>query len=119
MSGDSTTTAPTPSLTLIPQRIQPAADSLDLSAMDNAAHEQAPETSATAETPVFALHRGGKMEIASTVPLRDRADLSLAYTPGVAEVCIAIAENPGFLASARKAKRRSLSRVSMGVLAGD
>ncbi len=46
------------------------------------------------ETPVFALHRGGKMAIAATVPLRDRDDLSLAYTPGVAEVCTAIAEHP-------------------------
>jgi malate dehydrogenase (oxaloacetate-decarboxylating) len=46
------------------------------------------------DTPVFALHRGGKMAVASTVPLRDRADLSLAYTPGVAEVCTAIAEHP-------------------------
>ncbi len=44
--------------------------------------------------PVFALHRGGKMEIAATAPLRDRDDLSLAYTPGVAEVCTAIAEQP-------------------------
>jgi malate dehydrogenase (oxaloacetate-decarboxylating) len=44
--------------------------------------------------PVFALHRGGKMEIASTVPVRDAADLSLAYTPGVADVCTAIAREP-------------------------
>ncbi|WP_174861365.1 NAD(P)-dependent malic enzyme [Embleya hyalina] len=44
--------------------------------------------------PVFALHRGGKMEVRSTVPVRDRDDLSLAYTPGVARVCTAIAENP-------------------------
>ncbi|WP_405587392.1 NADP-dependent malic enzyme [Streptomyces sp. NBC_01190] len=44
--------------------------------------------------PVFALHLGGKMEIASTVPVRDAGDLSLAYTPGVAEVCTAIAEHP-------------------------
>ncbi|NJP67226.1 malic enzyme-like NAD(P)-binding protein [Streptomyces spiramenti] len=44
--------------------------------------------------PVFALHRGGKMAVASTVPLRDTADLSLAYTPGVAKVCSAIAERP-------------------------
>jgi malate dehydrogenase (oxaloacetate-decarboxylating) len=48
----------------------------------------------TAEGAVFALHRGGKLEVAATVPLRDRADLSLAYTPGVAEVCTAIAERP-------------------------
>ncbi|MEU6979860.1 MULTISPECIES: NADP-dependent malic enzyme [unclassified Streptomyces] len=44
--------------------------------------------------PAFALHRGGKMAITATVPLRDRDDLSLAYTPGVAKVCTAIAENP-------------------------
>ncbi len=43
--------------------------------------------------PAFALHLGGKMEIASTVPIRDRDDLSLAYTPGVAKVCSAIAES--------------------------
>ncbi|MFJ4923553.1 NADP-dependent malic enzyme [Streptomyces sp. NPDC088725] len=42
----------------------------------------------------FALHRGGKMAIQATVPVRDRDDLSLAYTPGVAKVCSAIAENP-------------------------
>jgi malate dehydrogenase (oxaloacetate-decarboxylating) len=51
-------------------------------------------TAARDAEPVFALHRGGKMEVAATVPLRDRADLSLAYTPGVAEVCTAIAEQP-------------------------
>src|SRR5438270_11780492 len=50
--------------------------------------------SAGHSTPVFDLHRGGKMEVRATVPLRDRADLSLAYTPGVAEVCTAIAERP-------------------------
>ena len=45
-------------------------------------------------SPVFALHRGGKIEVVSKVPVRDRADLSLAYTPGVAEVCLAIADQP-------------------------
>jgi malate dehydrogenase (oxaloacetate-decarboxylating) len=44
--------------------------------------------------PVFALHRGGKMEIRATVPMRGAEDLSLAYTPGVARVCTAIAEQP-------------------------
>ncbi|GAA0471061.1 NADP-dependent malic enzyme [Streptomyces stramineus] len=44
--------------------------------------------------PAFALHRGGKMAIRATVPVRDRDDLSLAYTPGVAKVCSAIAEQP-------------------------
>src|SRR3954463_11366509 len=46
------------------------------------------------DSAVFALHRGGKIEVISKVPVRDRADLSLAYTPGVAEVCTAIAERP-------------------------
>ncbi|MEV4288924.1 NADP-dependent malic enzyme [Nonomuraea bangladeshensis] len=44
--------------------------------------------------PAFALHRGGKIEIRSTIPVRDADDLSLAYTPGVARVCTAIAETP-------------------------
>ncbi|RSS80448.1 NADP-dependent malic enzyme [Streptomyces sp. WAC06614] len=42
----------------------------------------------------FALHRGGKMAVQATVPVRDKDDLSLAYTPGVAKVCSAIAEQP-------------------------
>jgi malate dehydrogenase (oxaloacetate-decarboxylating) len=44
--------------------------------------------------PAFALHRGGKMQITATVPVRNADDLSLAYTPGVAKVCTAIAEQP-------------------------
>src|SRR3954451_11167551 len=47
-----------------------------------------------ASDPVFALHRGGKMEIARTVALDGREDLSMAYTPGVARVCEAIAARP-------------------------
>ncbi|WP_370023266.1 NADP-dependent malic enzyme [Planotetraspora sp. GP83] len=44
--------------------------------------------------PAFALHRGGKLEVRSTIPVRDADDLSLAYTPGVARVCTAIADSP-------------------------
>ncbi|GAA0920691.1 NADP-dependent malic enzyme [Nonomuraea longicatena] len=44
--------------------------------------------------PAFALHRGGKLEVRSTIPVRDADDLSLAYTPGVARVCSAIADAP-------------------------
>jgi malate dehydrogenase (oxaloacetate-decarboxylating) len=44
--------------------------------------------------PVFALHRGGKMQIAATVPLHDADDLAMSYTPGVARVCEAIAADP-------------------------
>jgi malate dehydrogenase (oxaloacetate-decarboxylating) len=43
---------------------------------------------------VFALHERGKMQIASTVALDGADDLSLAYTPGVARVCEAIAADP-------------------------
>ncbi|MFH0835062.1 MAG: malic enzyme-like NAD(P)-binding protein [Candidatus Micrarchaeota archaeon] len=39
------------------------------------------------------LHSGGKLAIASKVPLRTKRDLSLAYTPGVAEPCLEIARN--------------------------
>nr|WP_243407055.1 NADP-dependent malic enzyme [Frankia canadensis] len=46
------------------------------------------------DDPAFALHRGGKIGVALTVPLENREDLSLAYTPGVARVCTAIAETP-------------------------
>jgi malate dehydrogenase (oxaloacetate-decarboxylating) len=47
--------------------------------------------------PAFALHVGGKLEVASTVPLRNKDDLSLAYTPGVARVCSAIKANPALV----------------------
>ena len=43
----------------------------------------------------FLVHIGGKIEVTSKVPLRNRDDLSRAYTPGVARVCMAIAKNPG------------------------
>src|SRR5690242_3413172 len=38
----------------------------------------------------FLMHLGGKIEIHSKVPIRNRDDLSMAYTPGVARVCMAI-----------------------------
>jgi malate dehydrogenase (oxaloacetate-decarboxylating) len=44
--------------------------------------------------PVFALHRGGKIEVRPAVPVTDSADLAMAYTPGVARVCSAIADQP-------------------------
>jgi malate dehydrogenase (oxaloacetate-decarboxylating) len=46
------------------------------------------------DDPAFPLHRGGKLEMRSTIPVRNKDDLSLAYTPGVARVCTAIADNP-------------------------
>ena len=43
---------------------------------------------------VFLAHLRGKMEVKSRIPLKTRDDLSIAYTPGVARVCMAIHENP-------------------------
>jgi malate dehydrogenase (oxaloacetate-decarboxylating) len=41
----------------------------------------------------FLLHLGGKIEIHNKVPIRTRDDLSMAYTPGVARVCLAIRDD--------------------------
>lgn len=62
---------------------------------------------------VFLIHLGGKIGIAAKVPLRNRTDLARAYTPGVARVCLAIAENP---ADARNLtiKRNTVAVVSDG-----
>jgi malate dehydrogenase (oxaloacetate-decarboxylating) len=51
-------------------------------------------TVADAMDRTFLMHEGGKIEVRSKVPLHNRDDLSMAYTPGVARVCRAIAENP-------------------------
>ncbi len=42
----------------------------------------------------FLLHVGGKIEQRNKTPLKTRDDLSMAYTPGVARVCMAIADDP-------------------------
>ena len=42
----------------------------------------------------FLLHIGGKIEVTSKVPLKNRDDLSMAYTPGVGRVSAALAKNP-------------------------
>jgi malate dehydrogenase (oxaloacetate-decarboxylating) len=41
----------------------------------------------------FEVHRRGKIHTGLNIPLKSRDDLSMAYTPGVARVCTAIAEN--------------------------
>jgi malate dehydrogenase (oxaloacetate-decarboxylating) len=58
----------------------------------------------------FLVHLGGKIEIASKVPLRNRDDLSRAYTPGVARVCEAIAKNPD------AARRLTIKRNTVAVV---
>ncbi len=42
---------------------------------------------------VFLMHLGGKIRIQNKVPLDTRNALSMAYTPGVARVCMAIAKD--------------------------
>jgi malate dehydrogenase (oxaloacetate-decarboxylating) len=42
----------------------------------------------------FLMHLGGKIEVRGKVPVKTRDDLSMAYTPGVARVCMAIHDDP-------------------------
>ena len=72
-----------------------------------------PQDQDPATDPVFALHRGGKIQVVPCVPLRDRDDLSMAYTPGVARVCSAIADDPE-LANEYTWRGRTVAVVSDG-----
>jgi malate dehydrogenase (oxaloacetate-decarboxylating) len=58
----------------------------------------------------FLMHLGGKLEVNPKVPLRHRDDLSRAYTPGVARVCLAIAQNPA------DARRLTIKRNTVAVV---
>ncbi|MFN2452458.1 MAG: NAD-dependent malic enzyme [Candidatus Dormibacteria bacterium] len=42
----------------------------------------------------FLAHLGGKISVEPKLPVKTRDDLSMVYTPGVARVCLAIAEQP-------------------------
>jgi malate dehydrogenase (oxaloacetate-decarboxylating) len=61
----------------------------------------------------FLLHVGGKIELHNKHPLRTRDDLSMAYTPGVARVCGAIAQDPD-KAFQYTIKRNTVAVVSDG-----
>src|SRR5690606_41893269 len=58
----------------------------------------------------FLMHLGGKIEVGLKVPLRTRRDLSRAYTPGVARVCMAIHERP------EDARRLTIKRNTVAVV---
>ncbi|MFI5584281.1 NAD-dependent malic enzyme [Amycolatopsis sp. NPDC051758] len=58
----------------------------------------------------FLIHLGGKIEVTPKVALRNRDDLSRAYTPGVARVCQAIANNP------EDARRLTIKRNTVAVV---
>ncbi len=59
---------------------------------------------------VFLMHLGGKISIQNKVPLTTRDTLSMAYTPGVARVCLAIAEDK------RKAGSLTIKHNSVAVV---
>ncbi|TMR95422.1 NAD-dependent malic enzyme [Nonomuraea basaltis] len=58
----------------------------------------------------FLMHLGGKIEMVSKVPLRNRDELSMAYTPGVARVSMAIARNK------EDARRLTIKRNTVAVV---
>jgi malate dehydrogenase (oxaloacetate-decarboxylating) len=58
----------------------------------------------------FLIHLGGKLEVNPTISLRNRDDLSRAYTPGVARVCLAIAANPD------DARRLTIKRNTIAIV---
>lgn len=58
----------------------------------------------------FLVHLGGKITIQPTLPIKNRDDLSKVYTPGVARVCTAIAENP------KKAYSLTIKRNTVAVV---
>ena len=58
----------------------------------------------------FLMHLGGTIEMAAKHPIRNRDDLSMIYTPGVARVCEAIAANPD------DARRLTVKRNSVAVV---
>jgi malate dehydrogenase (oxaloacetate-decarboxylating) len=58
----------------------------------------------------FLMHLGGKIEVTPKVALKHRDDLSRAYTPGVARVCLAIADNPA------DARRLTIKRNTVAVV---
>jgi malate dehydrogenase (oxaloacetate-decarboxylating) len=63
--------------------------------------------------PVFRAHEGGKLGVHATQRLLDRADLSLLYTPGVADVSRAIAQDPS-LAARYTARSNTVAVVTDG-----
>ncbi|SDU83987.1 NAD-dependent malic enzyme [Jiangella alkaliphila] len=58
----------------------------------------------------FLVHLGGKIEVVSKVPIRNRDDLSLIYTPGVARVSQALVDNPD------DARRLTIKRNTVAVV---
>lgn len=62
---------------------------------------------------VFLAHLGGKIEVTPKIPVKNRDDLSMVYTPGVARVCKAIHADPGKVFSLTM-KRNTIAVVTDG-----
>lgn len=61
----------------------------------------------------FRMHEAGKIQMFSTAPVRDKDDLSMAYTPGVARVCTAIEKDPN-LSHKYTIRKNTVAIVSNG-----
>jgi malate dehydrogenase (oxaloacetate-decarboxylating) len=61
----------------------------------------------------FRMHEGGKIEVLSLFPVGDQEDLSMAYPPGVARVCTAIAQDAS-LADEYTIRKNTVAIVSDG-----
>ena len=96
----------------LPDHTQP--DHLQPDAMQpDATQPDATQPAFDPTDPVFALHLGGKLETNLRVPLRDTTDLSMAYSPGVARVCEAIAQDQSLVRSYTRVGR-TIAVVSDG-----
>lgn len=71
----------------------------------NSSTQNLSQAQAITSEEIFTAHLGGKLSVELTQPLDDRRDLSIAYTPGVAQVSAAIAEDPRLAASHTWASR--------------
>ena len=61
----------------------------------------------------FDMHKGGKIEVLPLAPVSDIDDLSMAYTPGVARICLAIADDER-LADELTIRKNTVAIVSDG-----
>ncbi len=87
-----------------------AADTAHASAVVEALRQQEGVRIGKVSDRTFLMHLGGKIEVTSKVPIRNRDDLSMVYTPGVARVCEAIAANP------EDARRLTIKRNTVAVV---
>ncbi len=58
----------------------------------------------------FLAHLGGKIEVTPRISIRTRDDLSMVYTPGVARICLAIAEDP------RRVRNLTIKRNAVAIV---